>query len=226
VTPVRERGPPEGLADPRTAGTAALNCRHGVGVCVTREVDSTELDGYLSREAGAVEAALVDRDRSRLADAPGGPDAVVEHLFTDAFVGANTDFPSFESFLEHAGTDSVWALSRWIDWVLDWHVLGNTRFWSWEWMVNAAVELARDAAGVGPARCQCGGRPVPVTGSAVEEPGRVDETWVRFACDCGGAGRITLTHPDGEVRTEGNVDSLGPDERLLRPVAEDREDRP
>ena len=193
---------------------------------VTQEAAPAELDDYLGREAEAVEAALVDRDRSRLADAPGGPDAVVEHLFTDAFVGANTAFPSFESFLDHAGADSVWALSRWIDWVLDWHVLGNTRFWSWEWMVNAAVELARDAARVGPVRCQCGGRPTPVTGSSVEEPGRVDETWVRFACGCGATGRVTQTHPNGEVRTEGDVTSLGQDERLPRPVAEGGEDRP
>lgn len=191
---------------------------------VTQEPDPAELDDYVAREAAAVEAALVDRDRSRLADAPGGPDAVVEHLFTDAFVGANTESTSFESFLETAGADSVWALSRWVDWVLDWHVLGNTRFWSWEWMVNAAVELARDAAWVGPVRCQCGGRPAPVTGSSVEEPGRVDETWLRFECDCGAEGRITLTRPDGDVLVEGDVTAIDPDETLPRPVAEDGED--
>lgn len=190
---------------------------------MTVEAARTELDGYVRRETGTVETALVERDRTGLADAPGGPDAVVEHLFTDAFVAEHTDFPSFDAFLESAGAESAWALSRWIDWVLDWHVLGNTRFWSWEWMVNAAVELARDAAAVGPVRCRtCGGRPVPATGSSVEEPGRVDETWVRFACDCGGTGRVSVARPGGEVRTAGDVAVARG--ALPRPVPEDAED--
>ena len=90
-------------------------------------------------------------------------------------------------------------------------------------MVNAAVELARDAATVGPVHCRaCGGRPVPVTGSSVEEPGRVDETWVRFACDCGASGRVTTPRPAGEVRCDGDV--VGSGETLPRPAPEDSED--
>ena len=192
---------------------------------VTSKADPTGLADYLRRQAGAVEAALVDRDRAGLADAPGGPTAVVDHLFSDAFLAEHTDFPTFEAFLGHAGADSVWALSRWIDWVLDWHVLGNTRFWSWEWMVNAAVELAADDAAVGPVRCRaCGARPAPETGSSVEEPGRVDETWIRFACDCGATGRLSVARPDGEVRAAGDVAVAGADGALPRPVPEDGED--
>ena len=173
---------------------------------MTPRPNSDGLADYLRREADAVETALVERDPEPIADGPGGPDAIVGHLFTDAFVAEHTDFPSFEAFLEHAGAGSVWTLARWIDWVLDWHVLGNTRFWSWEWMVNAAVELARDDASLGPVRCRvCGARPVPATGSSVEEPGRVDETWVRFACDCGASGRVSVPRPDGDPRCEGDV---------------------
>ena len=209
----------------RGAATVALNCRRGVRPSVTAEAVRTELDDYVRREAGTVEAALLDRDRAGLADAPGGPDAVVEHLFTDAFVAEHAEFPSFDAFLESAGVDSVWTLSRWIDWVLDWHVLGNTRFWSWEWMVDAAVGLVVDAAAVGPIRCRaCGGRPVPVTGSSVEEPGRIDETWIRFACDCDGIGRVSVARPDGEVRATGDVAVARSEETLPRPVPEDAED--
>jgi len=191
---------------------------------VTPEAEPAALADYVRREAAAVEAALVDRDRSGVADAPRGPDALVAHLFTEAFVAEHTDFPSFDAFLEAAGTDSVWALSGWIDWVLDWHVLGNTRFWSWEWMVNAAVELGRDAAALGPVRCRvCGGRPAPVTGSSVEEPGRIDETWIRFACDCGATGRLSAEPQEGDPRTSGDV-VVGGGTKLPRPAPEDGED--
>ena len=194
---------------------------------MTVESDRAELAEFLCREAGTVEAALVERDREALADAPGGPDAVVECLFTDAFLAEHTEFPSFEAFLESAGAESVWALSRWLDWVLDWHVLGNTRFWSWEWIVNAAVELGREATAVAPVRCRaCGGRPVPATGSPVEEPGRVDGTWLRFDCRCGGTGRVSVSYPDGEVRTTGDVAvvrSNGAPSRTASDVGERRE---
>jgi hypothetical protein len=192
---------------------------------VTTQGDRAVVVDYVGREAATVEAALADRDRAGLADAPGGPDAVVEALFTDAFVVEHTDFPSFDAFLDHAGTDSVWALSRWIDWVLDWHVLGNTRFWSWEWMVNAAVELAVESAAVGPVRCRvCGGRPVPVTGSPVEEPGRIDEAWIRFACDCGATGRVAVPRPDGDARATEDVAVARSRGGLPWPAPEDGED--
>ena len=190
---------------------------------MTPEAEPVALADYVRREAAAVEAALVDRDRSDVADAPRGPDAVVAHLFTDAFVAEHTEFPAFDAFLVAAGADSVWALSDWIDWVLDWHVLGNTRFWSWEWMVNAAVELARDAATLGPVRCGvCGGHPAPVTGSSVEEPGRIDETWIRFACDCGAVGRLSAAPSEGNPRTGGDVVVGGTN--LPRPAPGDGED--
>jgi hypothetical protein len=209
------------------AGTGALNCRRSLLSGVTAERERTELAEFVRRRAGTVEAALVERDREALADAPGGPDAVVEGLFPDAFLAEHTDFPTFEAFLESAGAESVWALSRWLDWVLDWHVLGNTRFWSWEWMVNAAVELGREAAAVAPVRCRaCGGRPVPATGSPVEEPGRVDETWLRFDCDCGRTGRVSVVRPEGEVRTTGDVAvvrSGGGPSRTASDVGERRE---
>ena len=95
---------------------------------MTPRAHPATLADYVRREADAVEAALVERDATGLVDAPRGPDTVAEYLFTDEFVVEHTDFPSFDAFLEHAGAESAWALSRWIDWVLDWHVLGNTQF--------------------------------------------------------------------------------------------------
>ncbi len=213
------------ISEERTAATAGLNRSRVEPPSVTTSADPTTLADYVRSEADVVEAALVERDPTRLADAPGGPDTVVDHLFTDAFVVEHTDFPSLGAFLEHAGVESVWALAGWIDWVLDWHVLGNTRFWSWEWMTNAAVELARDAALVGPVRCRiCDWRPDPVTGSSVEEPGRVDETWVRFACPCGATGRVSLPRPTGETRCDGDVAVVGSREALSRPPPDDGED--
>ena len=213
------------MTGPKAAGTAGLNPSRAPVPDVISEADRRELASYVRRQGDTVEGALVERDRAGLADAPVGPDAVVDHLFTDAFVAEHTDFPSLEAFLESAGAESLWDLSRWIDWVLDWHVLGNTRFWSWEWMVNAAVELGREAAGVGPVRCRgCDGFPVPVTGSAVEEPGRVDEVWIRFACDCGATGELTVPRPDGDPRADGEV-ALDVAERALpRPTSDDGEE--
>jgi hypothetical protein len=149
-----------------------------------------------------VEQALREADPDRLAD----PESVVDTLFTDTFVREHTDFPDFEAFLDHAGVDDVWAFDRWLDWVLDWHVLGNTRFWSWEWMVHAAVALRADAERVGELRCgACGGPVDPVTGSAIEEPGRTDAAWVDYRCDCGAEGRAEIREPDGGVRLTGDV---------------------
>lgn len=153
-------------------------------------------------DAETVERALVDLDPSALAD----PEAVVGTLFTGTFVREHTDFPDFEVFLKHAGVDSVWALERWLDWVLDWHVLGNTRFWSWEWMAHAAVALHTDARRVGELRCAACGDPLDsVTGSAIEEPGRADAAWVDYRCDCGAEGRAEIREPDAGVRLTGEV---------------------
>jgi hypothetical protein len=144
-----------------------------------------------------VEAALVGFDRPGLRDLGLDPDATVEALFTPAFVDANTDFADLEAFLSVAGVDALWDLAGWLGWVLDWHVLGNTRFWSWEWMVHAAVAVRAAAAAVGPVRCPCGGAVDPATGSAVEEPGRADGRWVAYRCgDCGATGRATLSLDD------------------------------
>jgi len=156
-----------------------------------------------------VERALVDADPSSLPD----PEAVVDALFTDTFVRANTDFPDLEAFLEHAGVDHVWAFDRWLDWVLDWHVLGNTRFWSWEWMVHAAVALRADTERVGGLDCAlCGERVEAATGSAIEEPGRADAAWVEYRCGCGASGRAEIREPDGGVRLSGDV--VWPEEGL------------
>jgi len=181
------------------------------------------VDGVVGGNRDAVEVALVAFDREALAALGVDPDAVVAAVFTPAFVDENTDFPDMEAFLAVAGAEEYWALEGWLDWVLDWHVLGNTRFWSWEWMVNAAVELARDAATLGPVRCGvCGGHPAPVTGSSVEEPGRIDETWIRFECDCGAVGRLSADPSEGNPRTGGDVVVGGTN--LPRPAPGDGED--
>ena len=166
-------------------------------------------DGGDEFDVETVERALREADPGPLTD----PAAVVDSLFTDAFVRANTDFPDFDEFLDHAGVDSVWAFDRWLDWVLDWHVLGNTRFWSWEWMVHAAVALRADAERVGELRCVgCGAGVDPATGSAIEEPGRTDAAWVEYRCPCGASGRAEIREPDGGVRLSGEV--AWPDEGL------------
>ncbi len=153
-------------------------------------------------DAEAVERALVEGDPSLVED----PEAVVTSLFTETFVHEHTDFPDLAAFLEHAGVGSVWAFDRWLDWVLDWHVLGNTRFWSWEWMVHAAVALRSDAERVGELRCgACGESVDPVTGSAIEEPGRTDAAWVDYRCACGAEGCAEIREPDGGVRLTGDV---------------------
>lgn len=160
-------------------------------------------------EPETVEQALREADPDRLAH----PESVVDALFTDTFVGEHTDFPDLEAFLDHAGVESVWGFDRWLDWVLDWHVLGNTRFWSWEWMVHAAVALRRDADRVGDLRCAaCGERVEPATGSAIEEPGRADAAWVDYRCACGAEGQADIREPDGGVRLSGEV--AWPDEGL------------
>jgi len=166
-------------------------------------------DGADLSDLETVERALTDADPGALAD----PEGVVDSLFTDAFVREHTDFPDLEAFLDHAGVESVWAFDRWLDWVLDWHVLGNTRFWSWEWMVHAAVALRHDADRVGDLRCAaCGKRVEAATGSAIEEPGRADEAWVDYRCPCRAGGRAEIREPDGGVRLSGQV--AWPDESL------------
>jgi hypothetical protein len=168
---------------------------------------STDAEGVgavVRSNQDAVEDALVEFDREALRALGVEPDAVVDAVLTPAFMDANTDFPGLETFLDVAGAETVWALGDWLDWVLDWHVLGNTRFWSWEWMVHAGVAVRATAAAVGPVRCVCGGRVVPVTASAVEEPGRAD-AWVEFRCaDCDRTGRATRS-PDGDHELEGLV---------------------
>lgn len=165
---------------------------------------STDVEGVgtvVRANRDAVEEALADLDREALRNLGAEPDAVVSAVFTPAFLDANTDFPDLETFLDVTGAGTVWALGDWLDWVLDWHVLGNTRFWSWEWMVHAGVAVRATAAAVGPVRCVCGGRVTPITASAVEEPGRADE-WVEFRCtDCDRTGRATRS-PDGEHTLE------------------------
>ena len=154
----------------------------------------------------AVRVALVERDREALAGVA-DPETVVEGLLTPAFFAANTDFPDLETFLEVAGAPSVWALGDWLDWVLDWHVLGNTRFWSWEWLAHAAVEVGAAAAAVGPVACaDCGGPVGATTASAVETPGHADEPWVEFRCtECEAIGRATLPRGDGDAALDGLV---------------------
>jgi hypothetical protein len=160
-------------------------------------------------DAATLERTLLEADPELLED----PDGVVDALFTDTFVREHTDFPDFESFLEHAGVEDVWGFERWLDWVLDWHVLGNTRFWSWEWMVHAAVALWVDAERVGGLRCAACDDPVDAaTGSAIEEPGRTDAAWVEYRCTCGASGRAEIREPDGGVRLTGDV--AWPDEGL------------
>lgn len=165
---------------------------------------STDVEGVgtvVRTNRETVEDALVGFDREALRNLGVEPDAVVDAVFTPAFLDANTDFPDLETFLDIAGAGTFWALGDWLDWVLDWHVLGNTRFWSWEWMVHAGVAVRATAAAVGPVRCVCGGHVAPVTASAVEEPGRAD-AWVEFRCsDCDRTGRATRS-PDGEHTLE------------------------
>jgi hypothetical protein len=172
---------------------------------VTRQRGS-DLPAHVRAESETVETALVSLDREQLRARGFDPDAVVTHLFSDGFVAANTDFPSLAAFLEEAGVETVWGFERWLGWVLDWHVLGNTRFWSWEWMVHAAVALAADAARVGPVRCEaCSGPVSAVTGSAIEEPGRADTAWVDYECACGASGRAEIREPEGGVRLSGSL---------------------
>ena len=166
-------------------------------------------DGRSTTESQAIERALVDADPTCLS----APDEVVDTLFTDTFVSEHTDFPDLEAFLDHAGVDSVWAFKRWLDWVLDWHVLGNTRFWSWEWMVHAAVALQGDADRVGSVACNtCHELVEPVTGSSIEEPGRADAAWVDYRCGCGTVGHAEIREPDGGVRLSGQIG--WPEQRL------------
>jgi hypothetical protein len=164
---------------------------------------SDTVETVLRGDRDAVERALVEFDAGALRDLGASPDAVVESLFTPAFVDANTDFPDFEAFLAAAGAGTVWDLGDWLDWVFDWHVLGNTRFWSWEWMVHAAVAVRARAAAVEPVHCTCGGPVASVTASEVEEPGRADGNWVAFRCtDCGQRGRA-MVEPDGAESLDG-----------------------
>jgi hypothetical protein len=162
-----------------------------------------DVDAVLREERERVETALVEFAPDLLRRLGVAPDAVVSDLFTPAFVAAATDFADFEEFLTVAGVESLWDLGRWLDWVLDWHVLGNTRFWSWEWMVHAAVVVQATAAEIGPVRCQCGGPVTPVTASDVEEPGRADGRWVEYRCTaCDATGRASRA-PDGTETFDG-----------------------
>jgi hypothetical protein len=160
--------------------------------------------GSLIREhRERVEAALVAFEPGTLRGLGTTPEAVVSALFPPAFVDEATDFADLDEFLATAGAESVWDLGGWLDWVLDWHVLGNTRFWSWEWMVHAAVAARVTAEAVGPVTCDCGGHVTPVTASAVEEPGRGDGRWVEYRCEaCGATGRATRA-PDGTAALDG-----------------------
>ena len=173
-------------------------------VVMATSSDATgSVDGVVGGSREAVETALVDFDREALADLGVDPDAVVATVFTPAFIDENTDFPDMQTLLEVAGAEGYWALEGWLDWVLDWHVLGNTRFWSWEWLVHAAVAVRATAAAVGPVRCVCGGDVTPVTASDIEEPGRADGRWVDYRCEaCGDRSRATHT-PDGAASLEG-----------------------
>jgi hypothetical protein len=158
--------------------------------------------GRSTTESRSIEQALINAESSCIAD----PEEVVDTLFTETFISKHTDFPDLDAFLDHAGVDSIWAFSRWLDWVLDWHVLGNTRFWSWEWMVHAAVALQGDADRVGPVACKlCAELMEPVTGSSIEEPGRADTAWVDYRCSCGAVGQAEIREPDGGVRLSGQL---------------------
>jgi len=162
-----------------------------------------DVDAVLREERERVETALVEFDPDLLRRLGVAPDAVVSDLFTPVFVDTATDFEDLDEFLSVAGADSLWALERWLDWVLDWHVLGNTRFWSWEWMVHAAVAVRARAAEIGPVRCACGGSVTPVTASDVEEPGRADGRWVEYRCTaCDATGRASRS-PDGTETLDG-----------------------
>ncbi|MFB6207134.1 MAG: hypothetical protein ABEJ05_11485 [Haloglomus sp.] len=162
-----------------------------------------EVRGVVRTDRDRIERALVEFDREALCALGVDPDAVVGALFTPAFVDENTDFADLDELLSVAGAASVWDLAEWIDWVLDWHVLGNTRFWSWEWMVHAAVAARATAAAVGPVRCPCGGPVVPIAAADAEEPGRADGRWVEYRCEvCGSTGRATRA-PDGSESIDG-----------------------
>jgi hypothetical protein len=164
---------------------------------------SGDIDTVVRANRERVETALVEFDPDLLRRLGVAPDAVVSDLFTPTFVDSATDFEDLDEFLAVAGADSLWAFERWLDWVLDWHVLGNTRFWSWEWMVHAAVVVRATAAEVGPVRCRCGGSVAPVTASGIEEPGRGDGRWVEYRCTaCGTTGRASRA-PDGTEALDG-----------------------
>ena len=71
---------------------------------------------------------------------------------------------------------------------------------------HAAVALRSDAERVGELRCgACGESVDPVTGSAIEEPGRTDAAWVDYRCACGAEGCAEIREPDGGVRLTGDV---------------------
>ncbi|WP_276261160.1 hypothetical protein [Haloglomus litoreum] len=164
---------------------------------------AAEVGSLIRDHRESVETALVTVDREALRGLAATPEAVVSTLFTPAFIEETTDFPDLDAFLATAGAESVWDLGQWLDWVLDWHVLGNTRFWSWEWMVHAAVVTTATAEAVGPVNCDCGGHVTPITASAVEEPGRGDGRWVEYRCGaCGATGRATRA-PDGTANLDG-----------------------
>jgi hypothetical protein len=168
-----------------------------------QETETGKVGAVVLAERDRIEAALTARDREALDGLAVDAETLVEELFPPAFVDANTDFPDLETFLDTAGAGTVWELAGWLDWVLDWHVLGNTRFWSWEWLVHAAVVVRAAAASAGPVRCSCGGAVAPVTASDVEEPGRADDRWVEYRCGaCGGRGRMTHS-PDGAASLDG-----------------------